>query len=150
MPQSLVKNTIHLVFSSKNRQPCLKEELRPRVFAYLAGIFEKWESPAIVIGGHDDHVHALFLLSKNHPLKRIVEEVEKGSSKWIKTLGSELAEFAWQNGYGAFSVSESNVPDVKSYIERQSVHHRRMTFQDELRQLLVRHGITVDERYLWS
>ncbi len=150
MPQSLAKNTIHLIFSTKDRHPWLKAALRPRLYAYLAGIFEQWESPAIVIGGHDDHVHSLFLLSKNHPLKKIVEEAKKSSSKWIKTLGTELADFSWQNGYGAFSVSESNVSDVKKYIERQAEHHRRMTFQDELRKLLARHGIVVDERHLWS
>ncbi len=150
MPQSLAKNTVHLVFSTKNRFPWLKESLRPRLYAYLAGIFEKWESPAIVIGGHDDHVHALFLLSKNHPLKRIVEEAKKGSSKWIKSLATELAEFSWQNGYGAFSVSESNVAEVRKYIEHQDDHHRRMTFQDELRQLCARHKIAVDERFVWS
>ncbi len=150
MPQSLAKNTIHLIFSTKNRRPWLTEPMRPRICAYLAGIFQEWDSPAVVIDGHDDHVHALFLLNKNHPLKKIVEEVKKGSSKWIKTLGTELTDFAWQNGYGAFSVSESNVPEVKKYIERQAEHHRRMSFQDELRQLLARHGISVDERYLWS
>ena len=150
MPQSLAKNTIHLIFSTKNRRPWLKEALRPQLYAYLAGIFQQWESPAVIIGGHDDHIHALFLLSKNHPLKKVVEEVKKGSSKWIKTLGNELGDFSWQNGYGAFSVSESNVPDVRKYIERQVEHHRRMTFQDELRQLFERHGIAVDERHLWS
>ena len=83
-------------------------------------------------------------------MKKVVEEVKKGSSKWIKTLGSELGDFSWQNGYGAFSVSESNVPDVRKYIERQTEHHRHMTFQDELRQLFARHGIAVDDRHLWS
>jgi putative transposase len=150
MSQSLAKNTIHLIFSTKNRHPWLKEEVRPRLYAYLAGVFQEWESPAIVIGGHDDHIHSLFLLNKNHPLNKIVEEVKKGSSKWIKTLDSELSDFSWQNGYGAFSVSESNVPDVKKYIECQAEHHRRMTFQDEMRQLLARHGLTVDEGHLWS
>jgi REP element-mobilizing transposase RayT len=150
MPQSLAKNTIHLVFSTKNRVPCLNDAIRPRVYAYLAGILQHWESPAIVIGGHTDHVHVLFLLSKNHALKTIVEELKKGSSKWIKTLGDESAHFAWQNGYGAFSVSESKVADVKKYIERQAEHHRRMTFQDELRQLLAGHGIAVDEGNLWT
>ena len=150
MPQSIAKNTIHLTFSTKNRRPWLKEALRSPLYAYLAGIFQQWDSPAIVIGGHVDHVHALFLLSKNHPLKRVVEEIKKGSSKWIKTLGSELAHFSWQNGYGAFSVSESNLSTVKRYIECQAEHRRRMTFQDELRQLLKRHGIPVDERHLWS
>lgn len=150
MPQSLAKNTIHLVFSTKGRRTWLKNEVRPRLFAYLAGIFEQWESPAIVIGGHDDHVHALFLLSKNYALAKVVEEVKKGSSKWMKTQGKEMADFSWQNGYGAFSVSESNIAEVRKYIERQAEHHHRMTFQDELRQLFARHGIQVDERYLWS
>ena len=150
MPQSLTKNTIHLIFSTKDRRPWLNDEFRPRVYSYLAGIFEQWESHAIAIGGYDDHVHSLFVLSKNHPLKKVVEEVKKGSSKWIKTIGNDLAYFAWQNGYGAFSVSESNVADVQKYIERQAEHHRRMTFKDELRELLARHGIAADERYLWS
>jgi putative transposase len=150
MSQSLAKNTIHLVFSTKDRHLWLNEALRPRVYAYLAGIFEQCESPALLIGGAEDHVHSLFLLSKNHPLKKIVEEIKKGSSIWIKPHGEGLADFAWQGGYGAFSVSESNVPEVKKYIERQAEHHRTMTFQDELRQLLARHGIAGDERYLWS
>ena len=150
MVQSLAKNTIHLIFSTKGRHPWLKDAIRPRLYAYLAGIFEQWDSPVLVIGGYDDHVHALFVLSKNHPLKKIVEEVKKGSSKWIKTVDGGLAEFSWQDGYGAFSVSESNVPEVRKYIESQADHHHRMTFQDELRQLLARHGMTVDERYLWS
>jgi len=150
MSQSLAKNTIHLVFSTKDRRPWLKDDVRPRLFAYLAGVFQQCESPAIVIGGHDDHVHALFLLSKNQPLAGVVEEVKKGSSKWMKTLGEQMAGFSWQHGYGAFSVSESNVSEVRTYIERQADHHRRMTLQDELRQLFARHGIKVDERYLWS
>jgi REP element-mobilizing transposase RayT len=150
MSQSLAKNTIHLVFSTKARRPWLHERVRPRLYAYLSGIFEQWESPAIVIGGYEDHVHALFLLSKNHPLKKVVEEVKKGSSKWIKTVSADLAGFSWQNGYGAFSVSESNIADVTRYIERQPDHHRRMTFQDELRQLLARHGIEADERHVWT
>ena len=150
MSQSLAKNTIHLIFSTQDRRPWLKESVRPAIYSYLAGIFQKWESPAIIVGGYDDHVHCLFLLNKNHPLKKIVEEVKKGSSKWIKTLGDGPAEFSWQNGYGAFSVSESNVREVKDYISRQAEHHRRTTFQDELRQLLARHGIAANERYIWS
>lgn len=148
MPQSLVKNLIHLVYSTKNRRPWIRENMRDRLFAYQAGIFLHWDSPAIVIGGVDDHVHALFALSKNHPLKKIVEEVKKGSSKWMK--GEGVTEFYWQNGYAGFSVSESNVADVKKYIENQAEHHRRMTFQDELKLLLQRHRIEFDERYLWD
>ncbi len=150
MPQSLAKNTLHLVFSTKNRRPWLTDDVRPRLFAYLAGIFREWDSPAIEIGGFDDHVHALFVLSKNHALKKVVEEVKKSSSKWIKTIGDELAEFAWQNGYGAFSVSESSLAEVKRYIERQPEHHQRISFDEELRRLLSLHNIAFDERYLSS
>jgi putative transposase len=150
MSQSLVKNLIHLVYSTKHRQPWIAKTLRDRLFAYQAGIYSEWDSPAIVIGGAEDHVHALFALSKNHPLKKIVEEVKKGSSKWAKNAGPNNPDFYWQAGYGAFSVSQSNLDDVKRYIENQEEHHRRMTFQDELRALLVRHGIAFDVRFIWD
>jgi REP element-mobilizing transposase RayT len=150
MAQSLVKNLIHLVYSTKNRQPLIAREHQDRLFAYQAGIFQHWDSPALVIGGMEDHVHALFSLSKNHPLIKIVEEVKKGSSKWAKTDGPTNSEFFWQAGYGAFSVSQSNVEEVQRYLENQEEHHRKMTFQDELRALLRRHGLAVDERYVWD
>jgi REP element-mobilizing transposase RayT len=139
-----------LVFSTKGRRPFLSETLRPKLYAYLNGIFESWQSPAITIGGHADHVHALFLLSKNHPLSKVVEEVKKGSSKWLKSASPLLDKFSWQSGYSAFSVSESNLSKVVKYIRTQDEHHRRITFQDELRRLLIRHGFTVDEQHLWS
>jgi putative transposase len=150
MSQSLVKNLIHLVYSVKNRQPCLPKEHRDALFAYQAGIFMEWDSPAVVIGGSDDHAHALVALSKNQPLKKIVEEVKKGSSKWMKIDGPENPEFHWQAGYAAFSVSQSNIDEVKRYIENQEEHHRKMTFQDELRAFLRRHQIEFDERYVWN
>ncbi len=131
--QSLVKNLIHLVFSTKNRQLWIPREHRDVLFAYQSGIFKQWDSPAIIVGGVEDHVHALFSLSKNHALKKIVEEVKKGSSKWMKTRGPKNAHFYWQAGYGAFSVSESNIEVVRRYIENQEAHHRRRTFQDEMR-----------------
>ena len=149
MSQSLVKNLIHLVHSTKHREPWISQEFKEELHAYQAGIFKKWDSPAIIIGGVEDHVHALFSLSKNHALKKIVEEVKKGSSKWMKTDGPRNKDFYWQNGYAAFSVSESNVPEVKRYIQNQE-EHREMTFQYELRTLLNRHRIDYDERYLWD
>lgn len=149
MSQSLAKILIHLVYSTKQRQRWLSSGIRPGLFAYQAGIFRTWESPALVIGGVEDHVHALFLLSRNHAIKKIVEEVKKGSSKWLKIEGG-LQEFAWQAGYGAFSVSQSNVEDVRRYIEEQPRHHHQMSFQDELRALYARHGIEFDERYVWD
>jgi REP element-mobilizing transposase RayT len=150
MPQSLVQNLIHLVYSTKNRQPWIQKDHRDGLWAYQAGIFREWDSPAIIIGGVEDHVHALFALSKNHALSKIVEEVKKGSSKWMKIEGPKNPDFYWQSGYGGFSVSQSNVDAVKQYIENQEEHHRKMTFQDELRALYRRHGIEFDERYVWD
>ena len=100
--------------------------------------------------GIEDHVHALFSLSKNHALKRIIEEVKKGSSKWMKTDGPRNPKFYWQGGYAAFSVSQSNVPEVKAYIRDQEQHHAKITFQDELRALFDRHQVEYDERYVWD
>ena len=150
MPQSLVKNLIHLVYSTKHREPLIPKEHRAALFAYQAGILIQWESPALVIGGVEDHVHALFTLSKNHPLRKIVEEVKKGSSKWMKSDGPRNQQFSWQVGYAAFSVSQSNVEAVQEYIRKQEEHHRKMTFQDELRVLFKRHGVEFDEQYVWD
>ncbi|HEY6565516.1 MAG TPA: transposase [Pirellulaceae bacterium] len=151
MSQSLVKNLIHLVYATKHRKPWIPADVRECLWAYQAGVFQEWESTAVIIGGVEDHVHALFSLSKNQPLKKIVEEVKKGSSKWMKTSqGTGNVEFTWQAGYAGFSVSQSNVPDVMRYIQNQAEHHRRISFQDELRELFKKHEIEFDERYVWD
>jgi REP-associated tyrosine transposase len=150
MPQSLVKNLLHLAFSTKHRELWIPPTVRERLYAYQAGIFKEWDSPALIIGGVEDHVHALFALSKNHPLTKIVEEVKKGSSKWMKREGTLNADFYWQNGYAAFSVSQSNVAAVKRYIENQEEHHRKMSFQDELRALFKRNQVDYSEEYVWD
>lgn len=150
MPQSLSKNLIHLIYSTKNRQACLTPVVRRKLFAYQAGIFESCESPALVIGGEMDHIHALFTLSKNHALCNIVEEVKKGSSKWLKTQGRAFAAFHWQNGYGAFSIGASQVKRVRRYIEEQAEHHRARSFQEEVRLFLRHYGVEYDERYVWD
>jgi len=150
MSQSLVNNLIHLVYSTKHRQPWIPKDHRDGLFAYQAGILKEWDSPALAIGGVEDHVHALFALSKNHALKKIVEEVKKGSSKWMKVDGTKNPDFHWQAGYAAFSVSHSKLGEVRRYIENQEDHHRKMTFQDELRALLGRHEIEFDERFVWD
>ena len=151
MSQALAKVILHIVYSTKNRKRWLHDDVRDRLFAYQAGIFKKWDSPALVIGGVDDHVHALFSLSKNYALKKIVEEVKKSSSKWMKTPdGSSNQDFQWQNGYAGFSVSQSNAKEVRKYIQDQVEHHRTMTFQEEVRELFKRHGIEFDERYVWD
>ena len=150
MAQSLSMNLLHLIYSTKNREARLTDEVLPKLFAYQSGIFAELDSPAIVVGGTTDHVHALFVLSKNLALRKLVEEVKKGSSKWIKTQGQEFAEFHWQNGYGAFSLSESHVAKARRYIEGQREHHRTVTFQDEFRLFLKRYRVEYDERYVWD
>jgi len=148
MSQSLARLLVHLVFSTKNRQPLIVPEARDRMFAYLGGTLNTLNCPVVKVGGMADHVHILFALSRTMPLCDVVEEVKKGSSKWAKENG--LAGFYWQNGYGAFSVSPSNVPKVTAYIVNQDKHHQTRSFQDELRLLLRAHGIEWDERYVWD
>ena len=152
MPQSLAKVVIHLVFSTKNRTPWLQgQELRQELFAYMATILRKnVDSPAILISGVEDHIHVLGLLSRKFAIMDVVQEAKTETSKWLKKQSPALSTFAWQAGYGIFSVSESNIPAVKSYVEKQEDHHRRMSFQDEFRELCKRHGIEWDERYVWD
>ena len=150
MSQSLAKNILHLIFSTRGREPLLTADLRPLLHSYMAAILNQWDSPAILINSVADHVHILLCLSKNYALKKVVEEVKKGSSKWIKSKGSDFATFFWQAGYGAFSVSQSNISSVKRYIGNQETHHRGLGFQDEFRAFLKKHGIDYDERYVWD
>ena len=149
MSQSLARNIIHLVFSTENREPYLQAAIRPGLHAYMAGILAKWQSPAILINSVADHVHILFVLSKNHALCKVVEAVKTGSSKWAKQNGADPA-FHWQNGYGAFSVSPSALEQVRGYIADQEEHHKAMDFQNEFRQFLQKHGVEYDERYVWD
>jgi len=133
MSQSLSKIWTHLIFSTKDRYPFLSEKLvREHLHAYLASILRNQECPTVLVGGTADHVHSLFVLSKNHSVAQLVYEVKRNSSKWIKTHGPEYTKFHWQSGYGAFSVSQSHVEQVRRYILRQEQHHRKVTFQDEL------------------
>ena len=150
MPQSLAKNAIHLVFSTKERKPFIKEPVRSDLHAYMATVFKNMECPAIIINSVDDHIHVLFLLHRTKALSNVVADIKKTSSKWIKTQSPSLESFSWQAGFGAFSVSESNIPAVKKYIEKQEEHHRKISFQDELRGFLDKHGVDYDERYLWD
>ncbi|MCF6312786.1 MAG: IS200/IS605 family transposase [Verrucomicrobiales bacterium] len=150
MPQSLAKNLIHLVFSTKNRAPILIDDIRSPLHAYTATVFKNLNSPTLAINSVEDHIHILFMLHRTIPLSKAVEDIKKSSSKWLKTQSPALTTFSWQTGYGAFSVSESNVDAVKRYIANQADHHRKVSFQDELRSFLTKHHITFDERYLWD
>ncbi|MFO0947431.1 MAG: IS200/IS605 family transposase [Planctomycetota bacterium] len=150
MPQSLVHNLIHLVYGTEDRRRWITDDVRPRLHAYQTGIFKKWDSPLLEIGGTDDHVHTLFSLSKNCALAKVVEEVKKGSSIWIKSESPRYADFAWQKGYAAFSVSESNARSVKAYIANQEAHHQKMDFDVECAALFRKHGIVLNEGYPWG
>ena len=148
MPQSLSKILVHLIFSTKHREPTITDELRPRLHAYLIGILNNLECPSLQTGGTADHVHILFALGRTTTVSDVVEAVKKSSSKWMKTQG--VPQFAWQAGYGAFSVGESQAPTVVRYIQRQEEHHRRVPFQDEFRRFLEKYRVVYDERYVWD
>jgi REP element-mobilizing transposase RayT len=148
MSQSLARIGVHLVFSTKHREPLIPPEVRPALFAYLAGALNTINCPAIEVGGVADHVHLLFVLSKNLSLSKVVEEVKVESSKWAKE--HIHPRFYWQGGYGAFSVSATNEPLVIAYIQQQEQHHRKTTFQDEVRELMRKSGQPLDERYFWD
>jgi len=151
MAQSLAQVYVHIVFSTKHRRNLLADAaIRREMHAYLASILKALESPALLVEGMGDHVHMLCRLSRTATLAKIVGEAKRGSSKWIKTKGGQYAGFQWQNGYGAFSVSYSQLAAVREYIAHQEQHHQRMTFQDELRALLVKHQIEFDEQYVWD
>ena len=150
MPQSLACLQVHLVFSTKNRERIISDSVRPTLHAYMATVLQSIDCPADLINSVDDHVHILFNQARTVAISTVVEEVKKASSKWIKTQGSEFGNFSWQAGYGAFSVSESNVQIVRDYIVKQQEHHRRTTFQDEYRLFLERHRVAFDERYMWE
>jgi putative transposase len=151
MPQSLAKIMVHIIFSTKNREPFLIDaSIRSELHAYLAARLKHSDSPALVVGGTSDHVHILSNLSKNHPLSKVVGEVKRASSKWIKSKSVESATFHWQSGYSAFSVSVGNLRGVRNYIINQEMHHQKRGFEDELLELLRQQGIEFDERYLWD
>lgn len=146
MPQSLSKLYVHLVFSTKERRALIqnKEELH----AYIVGILANLRSNAIIINSMPDHIHILFKLSRTVTVADVVAAIKSGSTNWMKPEG--IAWEGWQSGYGAFSVSESQLDIVRKYIERQEEHHAVMSFQDELRELYKKHRIDFDEKYVWD
>jgi REP element-mobilizing transposase RayT len=150
MGQSLSQLYVHLVFSTKHREPWLDTKVQDRLFPYLAAALNRQDCPAIKVGGHVDHVHLLFHLHRTKAASDVVGSIKGESSKWMKREVPTSTGFAWQAGFGLFSVSASQVGDVSDYIGRQSEHHRKMTFQDEYRALLRRFDLEWDERYVWD
>jgi len=151
MSQSLSAVHIHLIFSTKQRRPLLCDTpTRDALHAYLGGVSNQLECPAIRIGGVEDHVHVLARLGRTISLAEWVKELKRVSAIWLKNQGRTYVDFQWQGGYAAFSVSQSNLPQVIEYIANQEEHHRKATFQDQLRALLRKHEIELDERYIWE
>lgn len=151
VPQSLAKILVHAVFSTKDRWPFLRDKsLRDELHRYLGGILTHLECQPIIVGGVEDHVHLLCALSRTCDAATMIKEVKRGSSLWLKTKSPALADFAWQSGYGIFSIGFSQIETVRKYIAEQEEHHRKVSFQDEFRKLLRRYEIEFDERYVWD
>ena len=150
MPQSLVKNYIHIIFSTKYREELIYPPAEDELYAYLGGECKRLDCQPIRIGGYTDHVHVLCKLSQKIALMKLVEQIKSHSSKWMKTKRDDLINFYWQDGYGAFSVNPAGVERVITYIENQKEHHSKITFQNEYRAILKRYQVEYDERYVWD
>ncbi|MES2649229.1 MAG: IS200/IS605 family transposase [Bacteroidota bacterium] len=150
MSQSLTKNYLHIVFSTKYRQPLIKAPNEEALHSYLGGTCRQLDCPVLAVGGYTDHIHILCMLSKKIALMTLLEKVKSHSSKWIKTQDESLYNFYWQDGYGAFSVSPGRVDRTINYIQKQHEHHSRKSFQDEYRAILKKCRVEYDERYVWD
>ena len=150
MGQSLVKNYIHIIFSTKHRISLIQPPIEEQLHSYLGGICNKLECNVLKIGGYSDHIHILCMLSKKIALMKLIEELKVHSSKWIKTKGDSYIDFYWQDGYGAFSVNPTEINTIMAYINNQHEHHTKNSFQDEYRGFLKKYMVEYDEKYVWD
>lgn len=151
MPQSLSNVLVHIVFSTKERKPFLRDlDIRKQMFAQLGGASKTLKCQPVIVGGVEDHIHLLAQQSRTIALTDWVKELKRVTSIWIKEVSQDHATFSWQAGYGAFSVSQSQSKKVIEYIQKQEEHHRSRDFRTEFRELLERHRIEFDERYVWE
>ena len=150
MPQSLSLVIVHVIFSTKDRHPFLDTDTRPKLHAYLATVARNAGCECYRVGGVVDHVHLAIRLSRTLTIASLVEQLKTSSSKWVKTQSTELARFAWQRGYGCFSVGPTDVDALTAYIEDQENHHRTRTFQEEFRRFLKKHAVDYNEAYVWD
>ncbi len=151
MPQSLAQIYLHLVFSTKDRLPFLLDDsIREETHKYLGGACNNLNCPVLRVGGTADHVHILCRLGRTISVAVLVKELKRESSQWLKPKALVLADFYWQNGYGAFSVSPAHIDALTAYISNQVEHHRTESFRDEFRRLLSKYGLEWDERYVWD
>ena len=150
MAQTLTRLLVHVVFSTHDRRNLITPEIEPTLHSYLAGTCRNMESPSLAVNGTENHIHLLISLSKNIALADLLMNVKKDSSKWTKTQGHDHRDFHWQDGYGGFSVGESQVPTVIEYIRTQKEHHEQMFIEDELIKLAQRYGVQYDPKYIWT
>lgn len=150
MPQSFAAVPLHVIFSTKRREPTLPPELLPRLREYVAGIVTEFDCRLLNANGVPDHLHLLVSLGRTITIADLVRRVKAGTSRWLHDTFPDLRHFGWQEGYGAFAVSPSQLKRVNAYIDRQPEHHRTVTFQDEFRVFLTKHGQEWDERYVWD
>ena len=150
MGQSLACNYIHITFCTKGRFNLIDSNIEEELFSYIGGICKKLECNPIKVGGYQNHIHILCMLSKKIALIQLLEKIKANSSKWIKTKGNKYSNFYWQSGYGSFSVNPLAVNTVKNYIETQKEHHKTKTFQEEYLEYLNSYNVEYDERYVWD
>jgi REP element-mobilizing transposase RayT len=151
MSQALSTVYLHLVFSTKHREPWLTDaDLRAEMHSFLGGVSNQLDCPPVIVGGMADHVHVLARMGRGITQSDWVKELKRVSSRWLKERDHRMAGFAWQGGYGVFSVSQSSLEEVERYIRNQEEHHRKLTFQDEFRRFLEKHRVPWDERYVWD
>ncbi len=150
MPQSLAQILVQLVFSTKNRHPWLDDSVRSDLHAYLGGVVANMSGAPLAIGSVCDHVHLLMAHPRTTSPADLVLKLKTASTKWLKACDSRYADFHWQTGYGMFSISPSHRPAVTAYIAKQDEHHRKVTFQEEFRNLLCKYGIECNEAHIWD
>jgi REP element-mobilizing transposase RayT len=150
MPQSFASLHFHIVFSTKNREPIIDRALQPRLYEYIGGLLNNHHGVLLAAGGMPDHIHLLVGLHRQMAVAECVQLIKANSSRWIHEAFPERLAFAWQTGYGAFTVSYSNRGQVKRYIDAQEEHHRVRPFKEEFLAFLQRHGLEYDERYVWD
>jgi len=149
MSQTLTNLLYHIVFSTKNREPLITNELQKELYPYIGGIIKNDKGYLLSIGGINNHIHLLAKFSQVNTVSYMLQQIKGSSSKWIHEK-NQNREFLWQRGYGAFTVSESNISNVKRYIENQHEHHKNMTFKEEYLKLLEKNNVKFDEIYLWD
>jgi putative transposase len=150
MPSTFTNLLYHIVFSTKQREPLITEDFREELYKYIGGIIRAEDGILIEIGGIDDHVHLVAKLKPSMAVSEYLNKIKSNSSKWVNENKKSARRFAWQEGYAAFTVSESQVPPVREYIQNQEVHHKKISFQQEFIALLERHGISYDPQYIWD